>query len=255
MSKKWLLSISVVMLIFIMAACSDNDSADGENSNTNDANNGEVGEQTEAPKPDLENIPDVVAEVNGEEISKEEFESVYQTQFQQVMMQAQFTGQEVDQDQLKGQIIDALIGQKLVLQEADNRGLEASEEAVNETIDSLVTQNGFETQDELFDAFKVQAGMEKEEVLAEIEMQVKVEKLIASESGDAEPTKEELQEVYDTYVAQLEQVSKEDEEVEIPSFEEMEADLINHVKSQKESETYQKLVEKLQEDADITKNL
>ncbi|MFS0674149.1 SurA N-terminal domain-containing protein [Ornithinibacillus sp. 179-J 7C1 HS] len=248
--KKWLLSLFLLLLTFGMVACNDDTSTEDKGKEQAE---GESTEQ-EMPQPDLENLPDVVAEVNGEKISKEEFESTYQTQFQQLAMQSQMTGQEIDQDQLKGQIVDALIGQKLVIQEAEKGGYEASEDAINKTLDNLVAQNGLESQDAFFTALEEQ-GMTKEEVMTAVKTQVKVDKLIASESGEVEPTKEELQEAYDTYKAQLEQMSSEAKEVDIPTYEEMEADLIAQVKAQKESKTYQTLVEKLKADADITKNI
>src|SRR5918994_1689378 len=44
-------------------------------------------------EPDLEGIPDVVAEVNGEEVTKEEFTPIYEAAFQQAAMQAQMSGE------------------------------------------------------------------------------------------------------------------------------------------------------------------
>ncbi|MDS8765667.1 SurA N-terminal domain-containing protein, partial [Streptococcus pneumoniae] len=84
----------------------------------------------EMPEPDLEGIPEVVAEVNGEEVSKEEFETAYTGQFQQAAMQAQMSGQEIDQNQLKTQLAESMVGQKLLVQEAENQELTASDEEV-----------------------------------------------------------------------------------------------------------------------------
>jgi peptidyl-prolyl cis-trans isomerase SurA len=254
MKKKWLLSLSLLLLLFLVAACgSDDESAEGNNEGS-DSSEASV-EQPEMPEPDLEDVPDVVAEVNGETVSKEEFEATYLSQFQQVMMQAQMSGQEVDQDQLKRQIADGLIGQKLIVQEAENNGFEASDDAVNETLDELVQQSGLESQDDLFTALEEQ-GMSEDEFRTQVETQVKIDQLLASEAGDVEPTEEELQERYDTFTAQMEQMSEaSDEEVEIPSFEEMESELIAQVQTEKESEAYQTLVEELQADADITNHL
>lgn len=88
MSKKWLLGLSLALSVFVITACSNGDEEakdDKEESKTQEEaqGDGEGAEQPEMPKPDLEDIPEVVAEVNGEEISKEEFETTYQAQFQQ----------------------------------------------------------------------------------------------------------------------------------------------------------------------------
>jgi len=254
MRKKWLVSLSLLLLVFVIAGCGNGeDSAEGNNEGSDTSEAGT--QQSEAPEPDLEDIPNVVAEVNGEEISKEEFETIYTSQFQQMQMQAQMSGQELDQDQLKEQVAEGLIGQTLIIQEAEDRAFEASEEEINEVLDTLVEQSGLESQDALFTTLEEQ-GMDQEAVMDEVETQVKVDKLIAEESGDVEPTEEELQEAYDMYTQQMEQFSGDgEEEVEIPSFEEMESELVAQVEAQKESETYQTLVEELQSDADITNHL
>lgn len=263
MKKRVLLSFSLLLLVLLIAACSGDDSAEGndEDSDTSEQEQEEAGEETsesdmEQPEiPELEDIPDVVAEVNGEEISKEEFETTYESQIQQFMMQAQMSGQEIDEEQIKEQIIEGLIAQKLVIQEAENSGFEASEEDMDETFDLLVEQSGLESKDDLFSAFEEQ-GIDEAELMEQIEMQVKIDKLIDDRSDDVEPTEEELEELYEMYIAQLEQMGGEDEEeVEIPSFEELEPDLIAQVEAEKESEAYQTLIEELREDADITNHL
>lgn len=260
--KKWLLSLSLVLLVFVIAACSDTDKSDKDNSKDEgtqeeDASGAaqDSAEQPEMPKPDLEGIPKVVAEVNGDKITKEEFETAYEGQFQQAAMQSQMTGQELDQNQLKKQIAESMIGQKLLIQEADNRGYDASEKDINKILDDLAEQNGLKSKDEFMSALKEQ-GMDKKEVMSQLEMQVKVDQLIAKESGDTKPTDKELKEVYEQYKAQQEQAGGEDgEETETPSFDEMKPDLEAHVKSQKEGEATQKLVEKLQKGAKVTNNL
>ncbi|MHA6252055.1 SurA N-terminal domain-containing protein [Oceanobacillus sp. CAU 1775] len=255
MNKKWLVSISLVLLVFLLAACSGDEESKEESETSTQEAEAIPGAGAEMPEPDLEGIPDVVAEINGEELSKEEFEMTYTSQFQQAMMQAQMSGEEVDQEQLKAQVVDALIGQKLIVQEAEKNDFEVSEEEMNETLDILVQQNGLETQEALLTALEEQ-GTSEDEVMSVIETQIKIDKLIARESGDVEPSEEEVQEMYDMYVAQLEQMNEEnEEEVEVPSFEELEPDLIAQIKAAKESETYQKLIEELRSDADITKNL
>lgn len=262
LNKKWLLSLSLAVLMAVMAACGDTDESAEDNNEDSEAQEEEQEEPAEGseaapemPEPDLEGIPDVVAEVNGEEISREEFETTYQGQFQQASMQSQMTGQEVDQDQLKGQVAESMIGSELLVQEANNSDYDASEEEIDKTLDELVEMNQLESQDEFMTAMEEQ-GMAEEELMSQLELQVKVDKLIADEAGDMEPTEEELQELYDQFSAQQEQMGGEDgEEAEVPSFEEMKPDLEQQLKNQKEAEASQTLVEKLREDADVTNNL
>src|SRR5699024_12343092 len=99
---KLLFMLSQVLIIGILAECGDENKEDKAND-----------EQAEMPEPDLEGIPNIVADVNDGEVTKEDFEATYQQQFQQMAMQAQMSGQnmdEIDQDELKEQTADGLVG-------------------------------------------------------------------------------------------------------------------------------------------------
>ncbi|WP_431801128.1 SurA N-terminal domain-containing protein [Halobacillus andaensis] len=259
LNKKWLLSLLLAAFVMFLAACNSDESAEGdeggneeEKQEEQESGEGEgEGEQAEMPEPDLEDVPDVVADVNGEEIGKEEFESTYEQQFQQMAMQSQMSGEEVDQDQLKEQTAESLVGQELLIQKAESEGYEASEDEVNQTLEDLAEQNQLESTDEFLSALEEQ-GMSEDEVMSQIETQVKVDQLIASEAGDTEPTEEELKEAYEQMKAQQEQMGGEGE---MPSYEDAKPDLEEQVKTQKESEVTQTLVEELREDADVTVHL
>lgn len=234
-------------MIAVLAACSDEDNSEKEET---DEPSQEA--DMEIPEPDLEGIPDVVAEIDGEEVTKEEFEAIYQQQFQQEAMQAQMSGQEVDEDEIKERTAEGMVGQELLIAEANNRISDVSEDEINETIDELVEQNGMGSEDELFEAFAEQ-GMEKEELMEDIELQVKVEQLVAEEAGDdIEPTDEEAKEAYEDLKAQQEEM---DGEEEIPEYDEIKSDLIAQLKQQKEAEVVQDFVDKLRKDADVTIHL
>lgn len=250
----------------ILAACSnddegaadDNNEESGESNTEEQAEGGaEGGEMPEMPEPDLEGVPDTVAEVNGEEISKDEFETAYTSQFQQMAMQMQMTGEELDQDQLKQQVAESLIGQELLVQEANNEGIEASEDEVNSTIDGLIEQNNFESREDLIAALEEQ-GTGEEEFMQQVESQVQLDTLINNESGDLEASEEEMQELYDQLVAQQEQQGQQSEsgaEQEIPSFEEAQPNLEQQVINQKRAEVVQGLISELRENAEVSTNL
>lgn len=243
MRKTWIVLLSLVCTVLVISACNGDDDV---NENTEDNASEEA--NVELPEPDLEGIPEVVAEINGEEVTKEEFESAYQQQFQQAAMQSQLSGEEIDEDQLKEHTVEGLIGQQLLTQEANNRFPDVSEDDVNQTMDTLVEENGMETKEELIAAFEEQ-GMEEEELMSLLETQVKIDQLIMEESGDIEPTDEEIEEVYEMLKAQQEEMGSEEE---IPDFEEIKPDLKEQLKQQKEAEKIEALVQKLREDADIT---
>lgn len=261
--KKLIMLMMALSLAVVMAACNDDSEDNNENGSEESQDEQASQQQQQMPEPDLEGIPDVVAEVNGEEISKEEFESTYEGQFQQMAMQSQMSGQELDQDQLKQQTAEGLVSSRLLIQEADSRDYDAPEEEVDNTLNELAQQNDIESTDEFISALEEQ-GMNEDEVMSQVETQVKVDKLIAEESGDIEPTEEELQEAYDQFTAQQEQMNQNSEgegegdgegQGDIPSFEEMESDLETQVERQKEAEATQTIVDQLRESADVTIHL
>lgn len=235
------------LLLFLAIGVACNGDDEGNEQAAEETNE----EQTELPEPTLDDIPNVVAEVNGEEIPKEDFEPAYVSQFQQMSMQAQMTGEEVDEEWLKEQTINSIIGTTLLVQESNARNYEASEEQVNDTLTELVDQYGFESEEELFSAFEEQ-GMSEEEVRDILQTEVKVDQLIQEEAGDTTPSEQEMQKAYDEMVAMQKQLSGDEEEIDIPSFEEMKSDIEQQLIFEKEREATNQLIEQLREKADIT---
>lgn len=250
MRKKWIVGLSLMLFVLVLAACGGDESKTKEEEAAEDS---DVSSLEDMPEPDLEDIPNVVAEVNGEEISKEEFEANYQGQFQEAAIQSQMAGEEVDQDQLKEQTVDNLIGQKLLIQGANSGDFDSPQKEIDKILDELVEQNGLESKDEFFAALEEQ-DVSEEEVMSQLALQVKVNQFIASETDVSEPTDEELEEFYDQIVAQQKQM-EEDSEEDTPTFDELKPDLVEHVKSQKEAEEVQTLITNLREDADVTIHL
>jgi peptidyl-prolyl cis-trans isomerase SurA len=259
--KKWILGLILAISFIMLAACSDGDeSSEEENAEADTQEETQDGEETaeqaempEMPEADLEGVPDVVAEVEGTEISKEDFEATYQGQFQQMAMQAQMTGEEVDQDLLKEQVAESMIGTELLILEANDREIGASDEEIEELIGELIENNGLESREALVEAFQEQ-GMDEEELMSQVETQVMLNKLVEEESADIEPTEEEMQDLYDQVVAQQE-AATEDDEAEIPSFEELKPEIEAQIIAQKEGQAVQELVEELRENADVTIHL
>ncbi len=249
MKKTWTFMIFSILIIAVLAACSDQDNAKGDSDKNSNENTNEA-----LPEADLEGIPDVVIEVNGEEITKDEFSSMYEQQFQQQIMQAQMSGQDlnsIDQDQLKKQTAEIIVDQNLLIQEANNRITDVSEEDVDKTINQLLEQTGIESKDELLSVFEEQ-GMDEKEFISQVETQVKVDQLIVDISKDIEPTEEETKEAYEMIKAQQEQANSEEE---FPEFDDIKSDLEEQLKEQKKAEETESFVETLRKDAKVTIHL
>lgn len=246
---KVLTSAALVGLLFAVGACGDTAEDDGEDQAAEEPDQGEQ----EMPEPDTEDIPDTVAEVNGEEISGEEFTTTYESQFQQMAMQSQMTGEEIDQDELKEQTLDGMIGNVLLVQDASDAGHQASDEDVEELLSETAESNGMESVDELFEMAEEQ-GLSEDELREDAQDQVLVDQLL-DDLDVEEPSEEELEEMYEEQVAQQEQMQPEDEdegeESETPSFDEMRDDLEEQAVQQAEGEAAMAHVEDLRETADV----
>lgn len=262
MSRKLLTSLALVGALLGVAACSEGsndtegpEAPEGaplapEEGEDGGMLPGEDGEMPDMPEADVSDVPDVVAEVNSEEITGEEFVSVYEGQFEQMAMQAQMTGEEVDQDSLRTQTLESMVGSELLVQDAQASGHDVTDTDVEQLLEETAETNGMGSVDELLAAYAEQ-GIEEEELRQDAETQVLVNKLI----GDldvAEPTEEELEALYEQALAQQPPAEGEDgEQAEEPSFEEMRPELEEQANAQKENEAVMAHVEELREGADV----
>lgn len=208
--------------------------------------------QAALAEPDLADVPDVVAEVNGTEISKEDFTTAYEAQFPQAAAQAQLTGQELDQDLLRSTVADNLVSTELLRQEAEERGIEVTDEGRAAAIDELLASSGLASEEELRAAFSEQ-GLDEAEFSSQLEDQVRLDALLADEAGDTTPTDEEIQEAYDAAVAQQEESGET--ATPIPPLEDVREQIEQQLVGAKTSEAAQALLVQLREDSDITVNL
>lgn len=248
MPKKFLLGVAAVAAAFSLAACG----ADGDEAATDDAAQTEEQGEQAMPEPELDNIPDVVATIDDEEISGEAFAENYEAQYQQLSMQSQMTGQEPDQDQLKDQALEMMINSELLVMEAEDQDLSASEEDVDEYLDTMAEENGMESSDALMGELEAQ-GLTEDRIREDLQKEVLIQQVVETLDVE-EPSEEELQEMYDTQVEQLEAMNEqveEDQAQEAPSFEEMEPELEKQAAMQKENEAISSLLDDLRDDADI----
>jgi len=249
MRTKVAVATAAVLLALVGCSSADDDAATDPTAEAPSAEETAPADATPtAPEPDLEGLPDVVAVVDGVEITREEFEQVYDGQLQQAFMQSQMTGQEVDQDQLKQQTAEGLVDTQLLLAEAEARSITPTEEEINAAAAELAESSGLGSADELFSMLE-QQGLGREEALEELRLQTSLEQLVADEAGEYTPSEEEVQALYDEAAAQS------GEGGELPPIEEVRPQIEAQLQQQHESEVVQGLLEQLRTDADITYNL
>lgn len=267
MHKKLLTGAAATTLLLGLAACDQNAEPDAEASGGAEEEGQEAPmgqEDMEMPEPDTEDIPDVVATVNGEEISSEEFTPLYEQQFQQMAMQAQMSGEEPDEATIQEQVLDTAIGTELLLQDAEEQGFEASEEEIDTALDDAAEQGGMESADELIAAYEEQ-GNSEEELREDASDQAKINQV--TDSLDVpEPSEEELQELYDQREEQQQMMAEAQggeggegmpgaEQQEMPPFDEVRDELEEEAVKQNENEAQMSHIEELREDADVETHL
>lgn len=262
LARKARLAVAAAGAVLIVAGCStagDGDEASGPESQAateqtqGDAADGD-GAQAQSGAPNLDDIPDPVAEVNGTAISKNEFVSVFEGQYQQMSMQAQSTGQPVDEEQLKEQSLDGLVGVELLQQEAEKRGIEVTDQEIDESLAEFAETNQASTDE--FIAKMGEQGLDRDDVLDQIEKQLRAEKLIADEFGEYSPTDDEIKAAYDQ-VAQQQAMMGGGQAAgqQVPPLEQVRPQVEEQVKNEKQAQQMQTLSDSLREGAKVDVHL
>ncbi|WP_022872148.1 SurA N-terminal domain-containing protein [Nesterenkonia alba] len=252
MQKKIITSLALAGLLVGLTACDDTTEDETPEEGTDVEDIEGMGEQ-EMPEPDLDDVPDVVAEVNGEEISGEDFTAIYESQFMEMTMQAQMTGQQIDEEQLQEQTVDTLVNNELLIQDAQASGYEVTDEEIDEELDTAAETNGMESGEDLIEALEEQGNTE-EEILEDVENQVLVNEVLDS-LETPEPTEEEIEEAYEEFLAQQAPIEGEDGETEEPSLDEVRDELEDQVAAQHQNEAAMDYLEELRDDADVVVHL
>lgn len=203
---------------------------------------------------DLDGVPEVVAEVNGQEISKDEFVAMYQARLQQMAGQSQGFDRETGEEKLKKQVANSMVSTELLVQEADKRSFSVSDDQVDRTLQGLAAQNGLESVDAFLAALE-QQGLDRDQVESQVRVQVKIERLVADEAGDIRPTGREVRALYEQMVAQQGRAGGEGGSSAVPPLKQVRPQLEEQLVSQKQSEVAQSLVSALRDDAEIVINL
>lgn len=244
MNKKFLAVLALVASLSLVTACSASDAPDASPSASESVSASQSAE-AEGPQPDVSGVPDVVATVNGEEITKADFVRMYEGQFPQVLEQAQMAGQEVDQKQLRKQTAEGLVDTELLIQHAAAKKIHATPDDLEAALNDIATS--LNTDRAGFLASMAATGLDENAVLAQIRTQLEVERMLANELGSFSPSEKELKAAYDSMVKE-----QKDKGGEIPALDDIKADLSQQLKIQKEAVGVKGLVAKLRKDAKIT---
>ena len=236
MIKKMKFAFAPFLLLLTLGACSDKEeTAPGENANPETTE--EATAETAPAESSLE-LPaeeEVVVVVDGEEILGKVYNSVARQL--ETTLAAQGHGTSDDTAKLvKEQAMSVLVGNKVILQDAAEKGYTADEKTVEERLEELKGQ--FESEEAMDEALK-KTGFTLDDMEGQLREQLIYEQYIAKEIETAEVTDEEVKEAYDGFVETSEQ--------EAPAFEEMEATIRQSLEEQKTQEAVFSRIEELKE--------
>lgn len=256
LKNKWRLVAVAAGAVLIAAGCSAPGDGDGTAEGDPTAAAEQADTQADADQdgagPNIDDIPDPVAEVNGTEISKDEFVTVYQGQYQQMTMQAQMTGQPVDENQLKSQTLEGLVGSELLRQDAVERGLEVSDAEVDTALAGFAEAN--QASEDEFLAAMGEQGLDRDAVMEQIEKQLLVDKLIVDEYGEFSATDQEIEAAYQQLVQQ-QAMSGGQAGGGLPPLEQVRGEVEEQLVAEQQAQAMQTLSEELREGADVTEHL
>tara|TARA_B100000614_G_scaffold211604_1_gene194887 strand:- start:1538 stop:2617 length:1080 start_codon:yes stop_codon:yes gene_type:complete len=153
-------------------------------------------------------VSDAVARVNGELVSREEFDNVVASNISRYEYQSGQTFNDAQRPGLEQQVLDGLITRTILEQETDRLGITVSDERFNETLGQFKEQF---PNDSAYQMALEEQGFTEAEFEQELRRQMVIEELIRSQVYDQiEVTDEDIRGFYDDnpqYFEQPEQVA------------------------------------------------
>lgn len=190
---------------------------------------------------DLETYPEVVATVNGEELSNEAFvRSLNQVKQMAAEQGADLTDASIT-TQIETQAIDTLVNTTLLSQAAEESGLEISDEVVTAEIEKINSQ--FESEAALAQAM-AELGLDEEGLRNDIHRQLLIDEYLTTntEIDSATVTAEEVQQLYDTVSAQ---------QTGLPPLEALYESIEEQLVAQKQQQLISEFIQGLRAEAEI----
>jgi peptidyl-prolyl cis-trans isomerase SurA len=203
---------------------------------------------------DLEALPDPVAEVNGEPISRQDLVQALEPELARTQAQG---GMPVDEVALRDAVLDNLVSLELVRQEAQRLDLEATEQDVDAELDALAAQNGMGSGEEFLTALEAQ-GVSEEQAREEVAALVLFDGILADRGGVPEPTEQELRDYYEQVTGQPadeepgeDGAAATDDPAQLPGFEQIRDQLEEQLTQQQEQERLTAILEELRQEAEV----
>ncbi|GLO64875.1 SurA N-terminal domain-containing protein [Oceanobacillus kimchii] len=238
--KKWTLLIILSLTMFLVA-CSDDEAESDEQANQaeNQEDQAQQQEPLEISDEEVVNEGESVVVVNGSEVNGTTYNAAYSLVKSMMHQSGQDTS---DLDALKDQTVDFLVEQELMLQEANNVGIEVTDKELEEELKAYK-----ESADEgQFNTMLEQLNMTEENFKNQLRYDLTTMEYVEQEF-EVEVTDKEVEELYNQMTEQSEGEAQELSEVE--------DQLRASIEQQKQQQQYAQKVEELKESAEIDKKI
>lgn len=258
--KKLMFPLFIGLLAFALTACSSNAEGDKAKEN-NESNTAQADQQQQdqqkqqqdqakqmeemQKKMDEQKIDEnqTVAIVNNKELKGSDYNSVLTSTQGQLQQMGQDPTSEEAAKQIKQQTIDTLVGQTLLLQEADKKGYKASDDEINKQLDE--TKKQFQGEQQFNDAVK-QAGLDINRLKSQLAESIIMEKYVDKEIPVEEATDEEIQQYYDQIAQQGGSTGQEP-----PKLEEIKPKIKENLEKQKKQQQLMPKVDELKKQGQV----
>jgi FKBP-type peptidyl-prolyl cis-trans isomerase (trigger factor) len=249
--KKLLSALLITIMAIALAACGDGEEAkkqseDKPKTEENSKQQEEQAKQMEEmqKKMDKQKVDKekIVAVVNDEELKGEEYNNMLTTSQMQYQQMGQDPTSEKASEQIKKQTIDSLVGQTLLMQQADEKGYKATDEEINKQLEEVKKQ--YKTDEEFEKAMK-DAGFSMDELKTQIAENVKYTNYVEKEIKVDEVTEDEMKKFYDQFASQ------QGKDQKAPKYEEVKPQIKTQLEQQKKQEKLVQHVEELKKKAKV----
>jgi len=235
-------------LAVVLAACGgneENDQAKNEDQTKTDETAQQEQMEDMQKKLEAQQVDEkkTVATVNDQNILGNQYNSALAASQGQMQQMGQDPTSKEAAEQIKNQTIESLVGQTLLLQEADKKGYEASKDDINKRLDEVKAQ--FKTEKE-FEAALEQSGMDMKSLKAQIAEDIQLQQYVEKELPAGDITDEEIKQTYDQFAEQGKAANQE-----VPKLEEMKPQIEQSLQQQKQQQQLVQQVDKLKENAKI----
>jgi hypothetical protein len=250
--KKMMFTLITGLMAVVLVACGGNEEST-EAKNDDKAKTAETDQQKEQQKQmeemqkklEAQQIDEnkTVAIVNDKEILGNDYNTILVSIQGQMQQMGQDPTSKEATEQAKNHTIDSLVGKTLLLQEADKKNYKVSEADINKQLDEVKKQ--FKTEKEFETALK-QSGMDMKTLETQITDDIKLNQYVEKEVPAGEITDEEIQKTYDQFAEQGKSTGQE-----IPKLEEVKPQIEQSLQQQKQQEELAQQVKELKKNAKI----